>query len=51
MGQQEPCPKKNWKGPRGPIWQQRNMAAQRERKGEHTGPLRSPKKREEVLRH
>lgn len=33
MEQQEPLPspKQNRKGPRGPIWQQRNMAAQREK--------------------
>lgn len=54
MGQQEPCPspKQNQKEPRGPIWQQRNMAAEREKKGElHAGSHRSPKKKEEVLRH
>lgn len=55
-GQLKPCPspKQNRKGLRGPIWQQRNMAVQRERErgrtGEwHTEPLGSPKK--EVLRH
>lgn len=54
-GQREagPSPRQNRKGPRGPIWQQRNMAAQkeRERKGKwHAGPHRSPEK-EEDLRH
>jgi len=53
-GQLKPCPapKQNRKGLRGPIWQQRNMAVQRDRgkKGEwHAEPHGSPK--EEVLRH
>lgn len=56
MEGQEPhhSPKKNRKGPRGPIWQQKNMAAERERKrkGEwHAGPHRSLQKKGEVLRH
>ena len=47
-----PPPSRTRKEPRGLIWQQRNMAAEREKKGElHAGSHRSPKKKEEVLRH
>lgn len=40
-----PSPKQSWKGPRGPVWQQRNMAARRGEKGgeggsRHQGPPR-----------
>lgn len=52
-GQRKPCPspKQNRKGLRGPVWQQRNMAVQRERgrKGEWHRAPGSPM--EEVLRH
>lgn len=49
-----PIPKQNRKGPRGPIWQQRNMAAQREEAERGSGRQGLPnslRSGEKVQRH